>query len=96
MVFIGIFIYLLRDEVCQETEAGHTAEAAQLPEGVVAGQPVVPPPLDVERHQVHAEALVLGLEQMVGDLLREDVVEPLPGLGGEPHQEHVQVARGVD
>ena len=33
---------------------------------------------------------------MVGDLLREDVVEPLPGLGGEPHQEPVQLARGVD
>ena len=38
--------------------------------------------LDVEGHEVHAEALVLGLEQVVGHLLREDVVESLSWLGG--------------
>ena len=58
-----------------------TAQAAELPEGVIAGQTVVSAPLDVEGDEVHPEALVLGLEQVVGDLLREDVVESLSGLG---------------
>lgn len=51
--------------------------------------------MDVEGHQVHAEAVVLGLEQVVGQLLGEDVVELLPGLGGQAHQELVQGARHV-
>ena len=59
-----------------------TTKSTELPEGVVARQTVVSAPLDVESHQVHAEALVLGLEQVVGHLLREDVVESLTRLGG--------------
>ncbi len=56
-------------------------------------KPVVTPSLQVKRHQVHAEAGVLALEQMVRQLLRHDVVELLPRLGGEAHQELVQSAR---
>ena len=52
--------------------------------------------LEIEGNKVHTKAGVLGLEQMVGHLLREDVVEFLPGLGSEPHQELVQLARSVD
>ena len=51
--------------------------------------------LDVERHQVHPEGLVTS-EQKVGELGGEGVVEVLPGLGGETHQEPVQLARAVD
>ena len=57
---------------------------------------MIPAPLDVEGHKVEPEAAILGLEQMVGHLLREDVVEFLPGLGSEPHQELVQLAGRVD
>ena len=35
------------------------------------------------------------LEQVVGELVADHVVELLPGLGGEPHQEPVQLARHV-
>ena len=59
-----------------------TAQAAELSEGIIARQTVVSASLDIKGHEVHAEALVLGLEQMVSDLLREDVVKSLPGLGG--------------
>ena len=32
---------------------------------------------------------------MVGELLADHVIHLLPGLGGEPHQELVQLARDV-
>ena len=52
--------------------------------------------LEIEGDKVESKAAILGLEQVVGHLLREDVVELLPGLGGQTHQELVQLARGVD
>ena len=66
-----------------------TPQTTELPEGVISRQTVVSAPLDVEGHQVHAEALVLCLEQVVRDLLCEDVVKSLPGLSGQTHQESV-------
>ena len=57
---------------------------------------MVATPLHVQRHQVHPETLVLWLEEMVGDLFSEDVVELLPRLGGQAHQKLVQLARNVD
>ena len=83
-------------EVRQLTEALHPAQSTELPEGVVSRQSMISPSLYVESHQVHPEALVLALEEMVGHLLREDVVELLPGLGGQTHQELIQLSRGVD
>jgi len=53
---------------------------------------VVATTLDVEGHQVHAEAGVLGLEEVVGQFLRHDVVKLLPGLRGQAHQELIQSA----
>ena len=73
-----------------------TAQAAELPEGIVSRQTVVSASLDIQGHEVHAEAFVLGLEQVVGHLLGDDVVVLLPGLGGETHQELVQLAGAVD
>ena len=73
---------LLWDEVLEVVKLLNPLEATELPEGVIAREAVISAPLDVEGHEVHAEALVLGLEQVVGDLLREDVVKSLPGLGG--------------
>ncbi len=46
--------------------------------------------LKVEGDEVHAEAGVLALEEMVGQLLGHDVVELLAGLRGEADQEFVQ------
>ena len=83
------------DEVGHLRELTDSAEAAELPELVVARQPVVSPPLDVESHQVHPEALVPALEEVVGHLLRHDVVVILTRLGGQSHQELVKLARGV-
>ena len=51
------------DEVLQRGEAVHAAQPAHLAVRVVAGQPVVPAPLDVERHQVHPELVRLAWEQ---------------------------------
>ena len=39
--------------------------------------------------------IILTLEQMVGKLLADHVVHLLPGLGGEPHQKPVQLARHI-
>ena len=60
----------------------NTAQSAEFSEGIVSRQSVVSASLDVEGHKVHAEALVLGLAQVVGHLLREDVVKSLSWLGG--------------
>ena len=87
---------LLRDEVLEVIKLLDPLEAAELPERVIAGQAVISAPLDVEGHKVESEAAVLGLEQVVCHLLREDVVELLSGLGGESHQELVQLARSID
>ena len=48
--------------------------------------------LKVKRHEVHAEAGVLALEEMVGQLLCHDVVKLLAGLRGQANQEFVQRA----
>ena len=86
---------LLRDEVSKVVEAVGLLQAAHLTPGIVARQSVVPTSLDVQGDQVHPEAVVLGLEQVVGQLLAEDVVELLPGLGGQPDQEAVKSSRAV-
>ena len=88
--------YFLWDYISQEVKVIDPAKAAELPESVVSWQTVVSPSLDVEGHEVHAEALVLALEEVVGDLFREDVVELLSWLGGESDQELVELPRGVD
>jgi hypothetical protein len=54
---------------------------------------VIASSLKVEGDEVHAEAGVLALEEMVGQLLGHDVVELLTGLRGEANQELVQRAR---
>ena len=84
------------DEITQELEALHPAQSTELPEGVVSRQSMISPSLYVESHQVHPEALVLSLEEMVGDLLGEDVVVSLPGLSGQTHQEPVQMPGNID
>ena len=86
---------LLRDEVGKVVEAVGLLQAAHLTPRIVARQSVVPTSLDVQGDQVHPEAVVLGLEEMVGQLLAEDVVELLPGLGGQPDQEAVKSSRAV-
>ena len=88
--------YFLWDYISQEVKVIDPAKAAELPESVVSWQTVVSSSLDVESHEVHTEALVLGLEEMVGDLLREDVVVLLSGLSGETDQEPVQVSGNID
>ena len=57
---------------------------------------VVSSSLEVKSHQVHSKAGILGLEQMVGDLLGEEVVKLLPGLSGQTHEDLVQGAWLVD
>ena len=52
--------------------------------------------LEVKSHQVHSKAGILCLEKMVGDLLGEEVVKLLPGLGGQTHEDLVQGAWLVD
>ena len=65
--------------------AGEGLEAAQLAVHVVAGEAVVPPALDVERHQVEAgELLPPPLEQVVGDLGGEHLVHAAHGHGEQP------------
>ena len=86
---------LLGDEVGKVVEAVGLLQAAHLTPRIVARQSVVPTSLDVQGDQVHPEAVVLGLEQVVGQLLAEDVVELLPGLGGQPDQEAVKSSRAV-
>ena len=86
---------LLGDEVGKVVEAVGLLQAAHLTPRIVARQSVVPTSLDVQGDQVHPEAVVLGLEEMVGQLLAKDVVELLPGLGGQPDQEAVKSSRAV-
>ena len=74
----------------------NSSQPTELSVGVVSGQTMISSSLDVQGDQVHAEALVLGLEEMVGQLLREDVVKLLSGLSSQTHQEPVQVSRGID
>ena len=59
----------------------HPAQAAELPEGVVARESVVSAPLEVEGHKVHSKAIVPRLEQVVCDLFSENIVRSLTGLG---------------
>ena len=86
----------LRDEILQVAELGNSLQSTEFPEGVVSRQSMISSSLYVQSHQVHPEAMVLGLEEMVGHLLRENVVELLPGLSGQTDQELVQLSRGVD
>ena len=46
---------------------------------------MVSTPLHVEGDKVESKGLVLRLEEVVGDLLREDIVKLLAGLGGQTH-----------
>ena len=87
---------LLGDEVREVIKLLDPLEPAELPERVVAGQTVISAPLDVEGNKVESKAAVLGLEQVVGHLLGEDVVELLSWLCGQTNQELVQFSRSVD
>ena len=87
---------LVRDDICQIFKSMNSSQPTELSVGVVSGQTMISSSLDVQGDQVHAEALVLGLEEMVGQLLREDVVKLLSGLSSQTHQEPVQVSRGID
>ena len=67
-----------RDLPPEPLEAGGPREVADGAVVVVAGDPVVPRALDVERGQVEAgEGRVLVLEQVVGDLRGEELVQGL-------------------
>ena len=87
---------LLGDEVGKVVEAVGLLQAAHLTPRIVARQSVVPTSLDVQGDQVHPEAVVLGLEEMVGQLVGHDVVKVLAGLAGKAHQESVEASRSVD
>ena len=76
---------LLGDEVGKVVETVNFFESADLTECIVAGQSVVTTSLDIQCNQVHPKAVVLGLEEMVRQLLTEDVVKLLSGLGGKAH-----------
>ena len=67
--------YLLGDEVGKVVEAVNFFHPADFSECIVSWQPVVPPSLDVQGNQVHPKAVVLRLEEVVGQLLAQDVVE---------------------
>ena len=86
---------LLGDEVGKVVETVNFFHSADFSECIVSWQPVVPPSLDVQGNQVHPKAVVLRLEEVVGQLLAEDVVELLPGLGGKTNQEAVKGSRAV-
>ena len=86
---------LLRDEVGKIVEAVGLLQAAHLTPRIVAWQSVVPTSLDVQGDQVHPEAVVLGLEEVVGQLLTEDVVKLLSRLSGKTHEEAVKGSRDV-
>ena len=66
---------LLGDEVGKVVETVNFLHSADFSECIVSWQPVVPPSLDVQGNQVHPKAVVLRLEEVVGQLLAEDVVE---------------------
>ena len=61
--------YFRRNDISQEVEAIHSTEAAEFPEGVISRQSMISPSLYIQSHQVHPEALILGLEEMIGHLL---------------------------
>ena len=86
---------LVWDVVNHVVKMGHPAQPTQFPEAVVAWKSMVPPTLDVQGCQVHSKALV-SLEEMVGQLVRHDVVEVLAWLTGKPDEESVKASRSVD
>ena len=47
--------------------------------------------LNVERHKIHSETLVPGLEQMIGDFFTEDVVVALSRLSCQTNQEPIKM-----
>ena len=83
---------LIRDVVNQVVKVRHSAQATQLPEAVVAGEAVVSATLDIQGRKVHTKAVVLGLEEVVGQLVGHDIVKPLPWLGGQTHQEAIKAS----
>ena len=87
---------LIGDIVNQVVKMWHPAKPTEFPEAVVAWKSMVPATLDVQGCQVHSKALVSSLEQMVGQLVRHDVVEVLAWLTGKPNKESVKASRSVD
>ena len=57
---------------------------------------MVSPSLDVQGRQVHSKALVSPLEQMIGQLVRHDVVKVLARLAGKSNKESVKASRSVN
>ena len=49
-----------RNEIGEQVEGLDSLQAAELPESVVSWQTVISPSLDVEGHEVHAEAFALA------------------------------------
>ena len=86
----------LRDEILQVAELGNSLQSTEFPEGVVTRQSMISSSLYVQSHQVHPEAMVLGLEEMVGHLLRENVVVSLSWLSGQTDQEPVKMPGNID
>ncbi len=75
-----IFVPGQRHFLAKIWERGCAPHAAELAVGVVAGNPVLPRPLQVQRNQVHP--VPVPVEQVVGDVLREPGVKllhPVPG-----------------
>ena len=87
---------LLWDEILQVVKLMDSLETTQLSKLIVSWQTMVSASLDIQGNQVKTKAGILGLEEMVGQLLREDVVKLLSGLSGQTNQEPVQVSRGID
>ena len=86
---------LLGDEVGKVVEAVNFFESADLTERIVAGKSMVATSLDIQGNQVHPKAVVLGLEEVVGQLLTEDVVKLLSWLGRKADEETVEGSRNV-
>ena len=87
---------LIGDVVDHVVEMGHPAQSTKFPEAVVSWKSMVPPPLDVQGCQVHSKALVPSLEEVVGQLVRHDVVKVLAGLTCKPDEESIEASRSVD
>ena len=80
----------------QSFKTGSSGQVTNSSEVIVSRNTVISSSLDVESGKIEAgEWRVLVLEQMVGDLRREELVQGLHGAGGHAPDELVQHARLV-
>ena len=75
----------------QSFKTGSSGQVTNSSEVIVSRNAVISSSLDVESSKIEAgEWRVLVLEQMVGDLCRQELVQGLHGAGGDPADELVQ------